>query len=354
MIFIAFDLKKELNKRSVQEETVRNQIDEMEVRMRQQVNASITNLNQQFGNLQKTFDARLSDNTNRMDVRLDSTARSFVQVRALMEKVQESNKRIYEVSKEVASLQDILRAPKMRGGFGELMLGDLLSRMLPKEAYALQYSFRSGETVDAIISLSRGKISVDAKFPLENFKRIIDTRLSEDEQKTAKKMFYNDVKKHVDAIANKYIIPEEGTLDFALMYIPAENVYYETIITDRDDKGLLEYFFDKKVIPVSPNSFYAYLMTIIFGLQGMQIEKKAKEIMGRLKRLSQEQNRFHREFEVLGGHINNAQKKYEDADRRFAKVKDNMERIQNGQNQEKSEELEDGVEMREVITGREG
>ncbi len=272
---------------------------------------------------------QLQKSTGDLNTRLDNAARVVQDVSKGLGSLGEATKKVFEVGKDIASLQEILRSPKLRGGLGELFLGDLLAQIFPPAHYSLQYRFRSGEAVDAVIRLGRNLVPVDAKFPLENFKRVIETA-TEEERKVAKRKFISDVKKHVDAIAGKYILPDEGTFDFALMYIPAENVYYELIIRDEamdTDKGLLTYSFAKRVIPVSPNSFYAYLQTILLGLKGLHVEEQAQEILKGLARLSGDFEKFRADFELVGKHLTNTKARYDEADKRLLKFGDKLQSL---------------------------
>jgi len=248
------------------------------------------------------------------------------EVQARMAQLDEANKRILEVGRSIATLQEILRAPKIRGGLGEFLLGDLLAQIMPAEYFALQYSFKSGERVDAVIRLSQGLVPVDAKFPLENFQKSLMAQ-EDGARKNFLKLFAADVKKHVESIANKYILPHEGTCDFALMYIPAENVYYEAFIKDEalgEGKGLREYVFEKHVVPVSPNSFYAYLHTILLGLRGLKVEESAREILRHLSGLSGQLARFQDEFRKLGKHLEQSKGSFDSAQRQLEKFSDKL------------------------------
>jgi DNA recombination protein RmuC len=189
------------------------------------------------------------------------------------------------------------------------------------------------------VKLGDSLVPVDAKFPLENFKRILETT-GDEERTRAKRQFISDVKKHVDAIAAKYILPDEGTFDFALMYIPAENVYYETIIKDDapEDRSLSQYALGKHVIPVSPNSFYAYLQAIVLGLKGLKIEDRAKEIVAYLSRLQGDFQKFRDEFTLLGKHLGHAQASFQNADRRLEQFGQRLLAADSEQN-ERFEEL---------------
>lgn len=255
-----------------------------------------------------------------------STSESFGQIRETLGKLKEASRHMEQVGKEIAGLEDLLRSPKVRGGIGELLLGDLLAQTLAPDQYDLNHCFRSGERVDAVIVLKGGMVPVDAKFPLESFQRLIATKDDEDRARF-KREFNRAVKGHINDIARKYILPDEGTLDFALMYIPAENVYYETIIKDEglgEEQGIIAHALARKVIPVSPNSFYAYLQAICLGLKGLQIEKQAQEIMRYLARLQGDFGRFREDFSTLGGHVERARKKYEEASLKLGRLEEKL------------------------------
>jgi len=305
---------------------IQQQIDQLRGQVTQVVDSSTQLIHQQLGQLLSNVNERLKESSEvlqktqqSLGERLDNAARVVGSVQKSLGSLEEANRKIYDVGKDIASLQEILRAPKLRGGLGEFFLGDLLAQILPPDHFTTQHAFQSGEKVDAVIRLGDSLVPVDSKFPLENFKRMLEGG-TEDEKAKARRQFVSDVKKHIDAIASKYILPDEGTYDFALMYIPAENVYYETIIKDDSagsDKGLSQYALAKRVIPVSPNSFYAYLQVIIMGLRGMRIEERAKEIFQDLSRLRGDFSKFRDEFDLLGKHLGHAQSSFQSADKRL-------------------------------------
>ncbi|MBP9718702.1 DNA recombination protein RmuC [Candidatus Gracilibacteria bacterium] len=288
----------------------------------------------------------LQQSSQSMNERLDNAAKVVGGVTDRMGKMetgfvqqltqlQEDNKRIFDVGKDISGLHDILRAPKLRGSMGEFFLHDILSQYFPKEKFSMQYAFRTGEIVDAALHLADNRIvPIDSKFPLENFQKMIAIAADEKEYKNLKKVFVNDVKKHIDKIAH-YILPDEGTMDFALMYIPAENVYYEIIAKDEADDGLSSYAFKKRVIPVSPNNFFVYLQTILMGLRGLEIEKSAHLIQASLIRLKGDFIKFASEYDVLGKHITNASNKFEESKRSVDKIGNKLETIELSSAEEK-------------------
>jgi len=242
--------------------------------------------------------------------------------------LQGTNKQMLQVGDEVKRLQNILSAPKLRGQMGEWSLQNLLSQILPKDSYRLQYTFKDGKMVDALIRMPEFSVPVDAKFPLPGFEKVAAAQ-TDDEKSKLRKQFLKDVTIHIDKIASDYIRPAEGTLDFALCYIPAENVYYETIVKYvGETQDILQYSLDKKVIPVSPNLLYAYLMTVAMGLHGLQIEEQAAEIRQNLKRLNASFADFISHWDVLGKHIRNAYSQYDDGQKKLDRFGLQLDQIQ--------------------------
>ena len=269
----------------------------------------------------------MQDAQKTMGQRLDEASRAVTEVHGQLGALGEATRRMEQVGRDITGLEQILRAPKMRGGFGEMLLERLLAEILPADAYRLQHGFRSGDKVDAAILVAGRMVPVDSKFPLENFRRMVE-EADEEQRRPARRAFLKDVRNRIDKIAKKYIVPDENTFDFALMYIPAENVYYEVILRDESgEDSLLGYSLSRRVVPVSPNSFYAYLQVILLGLRGLRIEQNAREILGVLGRLQGDAARVREHFDTLGRHITNAKNKYDEAATSLARLEGKIEDV---------------------------
>ena len=264
-----------------------------------------------------------------LNQQLDNTNRAINDVHQKLGSLSETAKNLQEIGKDISSLQEILQAPKLRGNLGEYLLEDLLKQVLPSRNYAIKHSFRNGTQVDAAISLGGSLIPIDSKFPLESFQRMVAAQTPADRLRFRRE-FVRTVKARIDEIAARYINPDEGTFDFALMYVPAENVFYEIIVADGvTDKTyeIFNYAIQKHVIPVSPNSFYSYLMAIAYGLRGFRIEQQAKTIIGDLAKVSEAFAASAGDFDVLGRHIRNASAKFDDCQRRMDRFGEQVARI---------------------------
>lgn len=240
------------------------------------------------------IDQKLTENMKMFNNRLDKAA--FV-----IGQVQKNIGEFSEIGRSMKDLQEFLRSPKLRGNIGEQVLKELLKQYFPKKSFGLQYSFKNGEKVDAVIKTSQGMIPIDSKFPMENFRRLVQ-ETDEKLKVKIKKDFVADVKKHIQDIAKKYILVDEGTSDYALMYIPSESVYYEII----NNNELFDYSGQKRVLPVSPMSFYAYMKAILMSFEGQQIQAKAKEIILILQAIKKDYEKIDDSFSVLSKHITNA------------------------------------------------
>jgi DNA recombination protein RmuC len=256
-------------------------------------------------------------------------------VRERLGALAEVTRRLEAMGASVTEVQQLLQVPKLRGTLGEIWLEELLRQILPSSHYEMQHAFRSGERVDAVLKLGDRLVAVDAKFPLEACQRMLVATGTEAERE--RRAFARSLRERIDEIADKYIRPDEGTYDFALMYIPAENVYYEAVLRaehPEDTKSVLGHAMRRRVIPVSPHTFYAYLLVIVHGLKGMQVERHAREIAERLGGLRQHLDVFWTAFQTVGAHLSNAQKKFDESERLASRVRDRFERIAGGENDE--------------------
>jgi len=289
-------------------------------------------VDRRFQELRGSLEARVGG----MEKRLDSGQQSIAdhlgksghllrEVGEKLGRLHEASQRIEKLAGDVTRLEDLLKPPKLRGTLGEMFLEQALGQSLPPGAFATQHPLGDGVVVDAVVFVQDRMVPVDSKFPLENWRRAREGE-DEAERKRARQQFSRDVRRHVDAIADKYIRPASGTCDFALMYVPAEAVYAE-IAADGEEAALADYAASRRVIPVSPRLLYAYLSTVALGLRGIALQENAKEVHQNLAELSRLWDRVGGPLEKLGAHLSNASKQFDETSRAFERFTSRLDAI---------------------------
>jgi DNA recombination protein RmuC len=273
--------------------------------MQQSIDTTNKTLNESMHINSKNMVQTLQENSKQLNERLDKAAE-------VIRDVGKEVGQMSEIGRNMRELQDFLKSPKLRGNIGEQVLKDLITQIFPKNQFHLQYTFKSGEKVDAAIQTDAGILPIDAKFPMENFQKLSRAK-TETDVNLYKKEFTRDIKKHIDAIAKKYILPDEGTMDFALMYVPSESVFYEIVIMD----DLVDYARRERVYIVSPTTLYAHLQTILLSYEGSKIEAQSKEVLRLLRSLAIDYDKVNDSIDVLGKHLGNASNQYINVNKSF-------------------------------------
>lgn len=302
----------------------------------EQSSGGLTMLQQQIESLTRTVDAKLGESSKDMresvQSQMSESRKLIADITREMTEVKEGNKQVFTVAEQLQSLEKVLKNQKQRGNLGEAGLELILSNVLPPTAYKLQYGFKSGEAVDAVVITKDGFIPVDAKFSLDNYNRVTDAK-TDDEREVAQNEFKKDLKKRIDETA-KYIRPDEGTLPFAFMYIPAEGIYYDLLVNDNNvglgvnARSLIDYAYkDKNVIIVSPTTFSAYLQSVLYGFRAFQVEERSKEIIKNVEELGRHIASYEQYMTKLGttlgtvvGHYNTAHKELKKVDKDVRRI----------------------------------
>jgi len=267
----------------------------------------------------KTLNSALSSNTNQMVQTLQENSKQLNErldkAAQVIAGVGREVGQMSEIGRSMKELQEFLKSPKMRGNIGEEILKDLIAQLFPKNSFHLQYQFKSGERVDAAIKTDAGILPIDSKFPMENFQKMARAESQIDKDKFQKE-FGRDVKKHIDTIARKYILPDEGTMDFALMYVPSESVFYELCNMNE----IMIYARKERVYIVSPSTLYVHLQTILLSFEGKKIESKSKEVFRILRSIQIEYDKVNENMGVLGKHIGNASSQFNNVTTGFSQI----------------------------------
>jgi DNA recombination protein RmuC len=302
-------------------------------------------LQQQLNQVAQILDNKLSESSKILQAQFGESAKIIKEVTEKLTKLDETNKQVVGFAQQLQSLENILKNPKQRGILGEYYLEELLKNVFPPSQYQLQYEFKDGQKVDAVIFLRQNKlIPIDSKFSLENYNRILKEENPE-RRKELERVFKQDLKNRIDETA-KYIRPQEGTLDFAFMFIPAEAVYYDLLVNKigavkSNTRDLIDYAIrEKHVHIVSPTSFYAYLQTILQGLRAMQIEESAKEIRERVEMLGRHLAAYQEYMQKLGTHLSATVSSYNKAYKEFGKMDKDVIKITKGSPKVEVKQLE--------------
>jgi DNA recombination protein RmuC len=294
-----------------------------------QLNTLMQSVTQQLGHVRQEMQTGIAgsgklaaDAQQGVSQQLQSATEAVRQISSQLGAVQKAGDDLTKVSQD---LQQVLGGVKSRGTLGEIGLERMLQDSLPQTSYEIQHRFTTGDIVDAIVRSGDRLLSIDSKFPLESYRRLMET--GED----SRKEFAQAVRKHADAIASKYILQDEHTLDIALMFVPSETVYYELLMTEDAKNGRLDaYCRNKGVYPVSPNTLYAYLTMVLMGLRGLQVEENARRLLGSLAGLKKQFDTFSGVFDKLGTHLHNAQQSYEDAESKLTRAQNSLEQMSQG------------------------
>lgn len=280
-------------------------------------------LQNQMNELQRMVQSHFQESSKMMQRQIGGSAKIIQEVTEKLVKLDETNRQVVGFADQLKNLQDVLKNPKQRGILGEYYLETLLKNIFPPNIYQMQYAFKNGEIVDAVIFYQDKIIPIDSKFSLENYNRILEA--DGEERLQFEKVFRQDLKNRIDETA-KYVRPQEGTTEFAFMFIPAEAIYYDLLMNQvgavkSNTRDLVEYAYkDKKVIIVSPTSFMAYLQTVLHGMRAQQIEKSAKEIIKRVQVLGKHLAVYDDYMAKLGGHLGTTVNSYNAAYKELGKI----------------------------------
>jgi len=291
---------------------------------------SLVMFQQQLNNISEVLDRKLSESNKTMQTQFGQSAKIIKDVTEKLTRLDETNKQVVSFADQLKNLQDVLKNPKQRGVLGEYYLETVLKNVLPPGSFQMQYGFKDGTIVDAVVFIDKRIIPIDSKFSLENYNRILETS-DQAEKKRYESAFISDLKNRIEETA-KYIKPEENTMDFAFMFIPSEAVYYDLLINKvgavvDETNNLIYYAGKKKVIVVSPTSFLAYLQTVLQGLRNQKISEQAKEIIRQVERLGRHMGVYSDYMKKLGGHLGTTVSVYNKATKEFAKVDKDVVKI---------------------------